>query len=144
MILQGAGRHFFVQGLRYVFRNRGNILPFNNNFGKLDVLFDENCAEHDAVDAWNQFFNSDFWSDMLNESVDFSKDYISERMAYDSGKARNTEEFIEDKCDIQELYDVSIECEVEQNGFRRIPLWKFYNRYTDVFKGYLPHHYDII
>lgn len=111
--------------------------------GKLDVLFDEDCAENDAVDAWNQFFNSDFWSDMLNESVDFSKDCISERMAYDSGKARNTEEFIEDKCDVQELYDVSIECEVEQNGFRRIPLWKFYNRYTDVFKGYLPHHYDI-
>lgn len=109
----------------------------------LDVLFDENCTEQDAIDAWYQFFNNDFWSDMLNESVAITKSYIAEMMAYRSGEIRNTEEFIEDKYDVQEQYDVDIKCDVEQHGFRRIPLWRFFNRYTDVYKGYLPHNYDI-
>lgn len=113
------------------------------NLKKLDVLFDAGCTEQEAVDAWYHFFENDFWSDILNESKDMTKSYVAERMAYEAGEIRNTEEFIEDKYDVQELYDVRIKCEVDQNGFRRIPLWKFYNRYTEVFKGYLPHHYDI-
>lgn len=110
---------------------------------KLDVLFDEKCTEHDAVDAWNQFFNHDFWSDILNESADITKSYVAEQMAYRAGNARDTEEFIEDKYDVQELYDVKIKCEVEKNGIRRTPLNSFFDKWNAVFKGYLPHHYDI-
>ncbi len=111
--------------------------------GKLDILFDDNCSENDALNAWNQFFEHDFWADILNESADITKSYVVEQMAYKEKRARDTEEFIEDKYDVQERYEVEIKCVVEQNGFRQIPLWKFYNRYTDVFRGYLPHHYDI-
>ena len=110
---------------------------------KLEVLFDEKCTEHDAVDAWNQFFNHDFWSDILNESADITKSYVAEQMAYRAGNARDTEEFIEDKYDVQELYDVKIKCEVEKNGIRRTPLNSFFDKWNAVFKGYLPHHYDI-
>lgn len=115
----------------------------NKYLEKLDVLFNEKCTEYEAIDAWNQFFQHAFWSDSLNDIADVNKSSVAESIAYESGRVRNTEEFIEDKFDVLDLYDVTINCEVEQKGFRRIPLWKFFTANTNFFRGYLPHHYDI-
>ena len=41
----------------------------NTYISKLDILFDCNCTEKQAKDAWYDFFNNDYWNTNLNESA---------------------------------------------------------------------------
>lgn len=80
-----------VQGDRDKLENLYNRL--NTYISKLNVLFDSDCTEKQAKDAWYNFFNHDYWNTNLNESarsLAISYNYSKNLYEYD-----DTEEFIE-------------------------------------------------
>jgi len=104
---------------------------------KLDVLFEGNCTKSDAYTAWNEVFNHDYWdADSLNESASLTK-IAFERSAF---AFSNTEEFIEDQVNMNEIYEVKIDCDASGNGFRPKPISAYINK---VLKKYLPHHLSL-
>lgn len=105
--------------------------------GKLDVLFDSNCSKFDAYAAWREVFNHDFWNpDLVNESASLSKG------AFDINAVNfsNTEEFIEDEVNVNEIYEVEIDCEASGNGFRTGPISVYIDK---VLKKFLPHNLSL-
>lgn len=65
----------------------------NTYISKLNILFDSDCTEKQAKDAWYNFFNHDYWNTNLNESarsLAITYNYSKNLYEYD-----DTEEFIE-------------------------------------------------
>lgn len=92
----------------------------NDYLGKLDVLFSEECTEKEAIEAWHEFFNHDFWTYISNESRDLA---ISETFMVKSLNNKitifdDTEEYIENIMPIQYRYNynVKLNCFVKRNG----------------------------
>jgi len=86
---------------------------------KLDVLFKEDCTYKQAVGAWNDFFNHSYWQEqydkaeeirMMKESAFSGAD--EELIYYES------EEFIQYFFPVEKRYQLTLECNVEQDGFR--------------------------
>lgn len=118
--------------------------------GNLEVLFDDNCTEKKAKDAWKEFFNHNFWESTasnraLNEACSYSI-FNEYRVNYN-----DTEEFIENIMPMDLKYEVQLECVVEQDGWRtqllsnilkkkdilrRRKKLDFYINYTNVPKPY--------
>ncbi|MGE4273809.1 MAG: cyclic GMP-AMP synthase DncV-like nucleotidyltransferase [Desulfitobacterium sp.] len=104
---------------------------------KLDVLFDSNCSKTDAYNAWHEVFNHDYWTlASVTESASLSKS------AYERSAATfsNTEEFIEDEVNINEIYEVEIDCEATGDGFRTGPISTYIDR---ILKKFLPHNLSL-
>lgn len=86
---------------------------------KLDVLFEEGCTDKQAVRAWNDFFNHSYWQEQYENAQEtrtleksaFSKS--NEELIYNE-----SEEFIQYYFPIENRYQLTLECHVEQNGFR--------------------------
>ena len=83
---------------------------------KLDILFDSNCTEKQAKDAWYSFFNHDYWNTSLNESTRSllnTYEYGKNLYEYD-----DTEEYIENIYPMQPTTCiVKIDCKVvNKNG----------------------------
>lgn len=83
---------------------------------KLDILFDSNCTEKQAKDAWYSFFNHDYWNTSLNESTRSllnTYEYGKNLYEYD-----DTEEYIENIYPMQPTTCiVKIDCKVvNENG----------------------------
>lgn len=94
---------------------------------KLAILFDEeNCSKKKAKDAWNDFFQHDFWS-TVNESA---KCYSEIARVYYS----NTEEFIQDMFPVDLQYSLELDCIIEADGFRPQRLIEFLRTYK-----WIPH-----
>ena len=72
---------------------------------KLEILFDEDCAEEDAVDAWDDFFNNMYWSNLISEGIEKSAATLSYNF-------NDTEEFIEEKYLLNNKYNLEIDCKV--------------------------------
>lgn len=92
---------------------------------KLDILFDPNCTKKQAMDAWKEFFNHDFWNPKtVQESASKSYAFVSEgtEEEYDY---RETEEFIEYLFPIDLQYEVELDCKVTQDGWRVASLHEF-------------------
>lgn len=96
---------------------------------KLTTLFDDKCTKKQALSAWSDFFNHEFWSEEAdklqkssNEAFSIYKtaDYEEEVFDYDE-----TEEFIEDLYPVSLRYNLNIECKVEQNGYQIDTLYNF-------------------
>lgn len=103
----------------------------------LEVLFNDDCTEKDAINAWGKFFNHSFWDELEPSS-------ISKRFTENNVKIFNdTEEFIEDLYPVLEKYDVTIECKVSGNGFSVMPIAKYLDRYAPSLKNYIPHNFSI-
>lgn len=105
------------------YRNR-----LNEKLEKLDVLFEDDCDEKRAKNAWYEFFNHEYWNKNSVELKSYSQ------YCYD-----NTEEFIEDIVNINEQNYVKISAEFEGNGFRTQPL----NRILERFNCKIPHKCNI-
>ncbi|GAB6152800.1 hypothetical protein JCM17380_15500 [Desulfosporosinus burensis] len=75
------------------------------------------CTENEAIEAWKQFFNHDYWSDLLIEDSQIleksSYSSLEQRYAYDE-----TEEFIENMFPVELKYVLRIDCKVTQAGWR--------------------------
>ena len=97
----------------------------------LSKLFDDNCTYTDAVNAWNEFFAHTYWSSLENRVVSESHS-LFKAVSFD-----NTEEFIDEKYNLNEQYDVTIDCKVMGNGFTLMPLPEFIDKYAYKFGGFL-------
>ncbi|MCX0361617.1 nucleotidyltransferase [Clostridium perfringens] len=84
-----------------------------NSLKKLDVLFSDSCTESDAIKAWSNFFNHEYWDELLNESS--SRAYSVEKS--NSFEFVETEEFIEYLFPVDIKYDIKLDCKVIQDGF---------------------------
>lgn len=104
----------------------------NGKLSELDILFDENCSDTDAKNAWYKFFNHDYW-------IAYSKSTISESCQKSLYAFSNTEQFIEDLYNMDEQYTVKIDCIISKNGFRDMPILSFLEK----FNGWLPHGFSI-
>ncbi|MGG0433212.1 nucleotidyltransferase [Priestia megaterium] len=86
---------------------------------KLDVLFEEDCTQSKALEAWNGFFNHNYWENQIEKSasteVFSSRMFENEEELYDYNE---TEEFIEYKFPINLKYSLQIDCRVTQDGWR--------------------------
>lgn len=84
---------------------------------KLDILFDSNCTEKQAKDAWKEFFNHDYWNTNLNESMrSLSNTYSYTKSLYEYD---DTEEYIENMYPIQStMCVVRIDCKVVDKSGR--------------------------
>ncbi|WP_031517737.1 nucleotide-binding domain-containing protein [Desulfofalx alkaliphila] len=84
---------------------------------KLDILFTDGCTKEQAIEAWNDFFNHSYWSDLLTE--DTQKANESAYCATETfPECDETEEFIEHIYPIDIKYDLNINCRVTQDGWR--------------------------
>ena len=83
----------------------------NTYISELDVLFETDCTEKQAKDAWYSFFNHDYWNTALNESarsLSITYSYSKNIYEYD-----DTEEFIENMYPAQlTTCFVEIDCKV--------------------------------
>jgi hypothetical protein len=103
----------------------------------LNVLFESSCNKTQACLAWQAVFNSDFWNpDSLTESVSLRKNESGGR----PGAVSNTEQFIEDQVNINEIYDVEVECEASGRGFRTSPIREYLSKAPE---GFLPHNLSL-
>jgi hypothetical protein len=96
---------------------------------KLSVLFEKKCTKEQALNAWGEFFNHDYWNEeasklqkSLNETLSVYKTANLEEDIFDYDE---TEEFIEDLFPVSIRYNLKIECKVEQNGYQIDTLYNF-------------------
>ena len=105
----------------------------NTYIDKLSVLFEYGCTKPSAYEAWEEVFNHDYWHlNSQNENAAMQKtQYGIASVSY-----TNTEEFVEDMININETYEVRINCEASADGFRTQPI----GRLIDIaLRKYLPH-----
>lgn len=108
-----------------------------SNLKELDVLFEGDCDYKKAVEAWSAFFNHSYWDDL-------HKEFLNENFSVRKSQAfRDTEEFIEDKYPVYEIYDVEIDCKVTGNGLSLIALSEYLDKYAPRFKRYIPHNFSV-
>ena len=105
---------------------------------KLQVLNEPDCTREKAIAAWNDFFNRDFWSDLLTESSMKVFALESRSRVQDAVSFRDTEQFIEDMMPVVEQYDATITATAKGNGFLDHPLQFFLTKYR-----LIPHHFMI-
>lgn len=92
--------------------------------GKLDILFNDNCTEKEAIEAWYEFFQHNFWTydegfekrassinEMLNET-----NFIAKSQNGTCSICEDTEEFIENMMPRNETGKVSINCKIFKDG----------------------------
>ena len=79
---------------------------------KLDVLFETDCTEKDAKNAWYEFFNHEYWNTNMNESKMLINNTYQRNLEYD-----DTEEDIENIFPIQRtMCYVKINCKVTKGN----------------------------
>lgn len=98
---------------------------------QLDVLFNEYCTYEEAMEAWGNFFNHKYWTECLKEPK------VKRSIKFD-----NTEEFIQHKHDMDIQYSLSINCDVQGNGWRKQPLLDFLNK-TRKFERFIPYNFKV-
>lgn len=85
----------------------------SDKFSKLDITFKSDCTKKQAYDSWYKIFNHDYWQYSENESVENSYANVVKNYTFAS-----TEEYIQDKYEVDICYSAKIDCNVEANGFR--------------------------
>lgn len=88
---------------------------------KLDILFTDDCTDKQAMEAWNTFFNHSYWSDEIEKlaeaTIVVNKSFANELDESDYNY-RETEEFIEYMFLFEKRYQLHIDCQITQDGFR--------------------------
>ena len=105
-----------------------------NKLGDLDILFEEECSLTDAIQAWSDFFDHDYWRGLLQEETARLQIQHSLTHPYD-----DTEQFIEELYPVNEIYRCSVSCHVTGDGWRQKPLSEFLN----VLRKYVPHNFTV-
>lgn len=92
------------------FKNR-----LNTYLSKLNILFDEdNCTKKDAMDAWYEFFNHNYWE--YDEEIEETGQSLSKSpfvllntgyLEYD-----DTEEYIDNIMPVENKYKIKLDCKV--------------------------------
>lgn len=100
----------------------------------LEVLFKEDCAEADAIQAWYGFFNHEYW----NVEPSASNYSLSTTFSHVCSFAE-TEQFIEELFPVSISYYCKISCHVSGNGWRPKPLSEF----LTMLRRFIPHNFEI-
>ena len=95
----------------------------------LDILFEDDCTQADAFQAWYGFFNHDYWSEQPEEA---SSQSLPANRVY---AFNDSEEYIEDKFSTSIIYSCSVSCCISRDGWRPQPL----NTFLSKVQRYLPH-----
>lgn len=99
----------------------------------LEVLFEQNCSEDDAVSAWLAFFNHNYWVDRA----------AKRHVEYSSAAARqqysDTEQFIEELYPVRLTDNVKLSCIISGNGFRPTSI----NSYIGILSKFIPHNLTV-
>ena len=98
---------------------------------KLDILFESNCTYQEAISAWREFFNHDYWSGLCRSTVKISE-------SLESRSYKDTEEFIDELYPVLERYSVGIDCQISGNGFREMSVFEYLTRYAPTFERFIP------
>lgn len=97
------------------FKNR-----LTTHLNKLDVLFEKDCTLKKAMNAWNEFFNNDFWEDsVINECstlMNFNRDTYEMYAEISTSSVIYNEEIIENLYPVSLRNYISLNCFVERNG----------------------------
>lgn len=121
--------------------DRTKMTNWKNRLSKklqeLDVLFDNDCTYSQATATWGTFFNHSYWDELANVSISESFNICK------SSTFTDTEEYIDEMYDIDERYDVIIDCKVKGNGFTLMPIVEFLNKYAFKFGKFIPHHFSV-
>ncbi|MBP1309012.1 hypothetical protein JOD82_002032 [Paenibacillus sp. 1182] len=91
----------------------------NDKLMKLDVLFDSDCTYKHAVEAWENFFNHSYWTDLKQEErAQLTKSYsqLSESQVYYD--YRETEEYISNMFPVNLKFNLELDCVVSKNDKR--------------------------
>lgn len=125
------------QSLKLVSKDDVKINNFYNrldeNLAKLDVLFKPNCTRIEALQAWKEFFNHDYWEELIKREYQYYKSSIARKEYYDY---RDTEEFIEDYFPVNIQYDIELDCWVIKNGKKIDLLSSFLKKKQPLIPGY--------
>lgn len=109
----------------------------NSKLKDLDILFMEDCTYGQAVHAWNKFFDHIYWENLVDNVV-------SETFSVKKAVSFNdTEQFIDELYDINDQYDVIIDCKVTGKGFLVMPIGEFIEKYFQKFGGFIPHNFSV-
>lgn len=104
---------------------------------ELDVLFDSDCSDNNAIEAWNIFFNHSYWGEIEKSAV--SEDLMN----LSSENYDDTEEFIDEVYPVYEKYDIDIGCIVTGNGFTDMPILKYLTKYASRFNNFIPINFNV-
>jgi len=104
------------------------------NLEKLDILFDFDCTESEALQSWTNFFNCEYFYELINKQ----NDKVINNLDYN-----NTEEFIDDIYPVMEIYDVSIDCRVSSDGFRETSIYRYLKERSKFFKKCVPYNFSV-
>lgn len=96
---------------------------------KLSILHNDKCTKEQALNAWGEFFNHDFWSEESNKlqksSYEAFSIYKTASLEEDIFDYDETEEFIEELFPVSIKYHLKIECKIEQDGYQIDSLYNF-------------------
>jgi hypothetical protein len=141
-----------------------NLVNRLKNFlSKLEILFDDKCTLKEAIEAWHEFFQHDFWTyDEENEKRSYA---VSESvMKFTSMKLDeydDTEEFIQNIMTVEEKYYIKLDCKIKEfevkdnktiikqitnlstlrGAGKRIPLERIFEFYLDINK--VPYPFEV-
>ena len=116
-------------------RNWKNRL--SSQLEKLSVLFEDDCTYAQALNAWSGFFQHDYWTSLAASALTESYS-LRKSLPY-----RDTEQFIEDMCPVDEQYDVTIDCQVIGQGVHLIPIQEFFHKFAITRGRYLPRNFKV-
>lgn len=99
--------------------------------GKLDILLSDDCTKKQAIEAWYEFFEHDFWTydDVTNKSAfalaetRMIKSYNNTVFEYD-----DTEEYIENIMPVEDRYYIKLDCKIVDNNKTMIKLSTINNK----------------
>lgn len=86
----------------------------NDNLSKLDILFDDNCTDYQAIEAWEAFFNHSYWTEQKQKLTKALESFSSLYEPEEYTRYRETEEFIQYQIPVnyQSQYEIDLDCKV--------------------------------
>lgn len=102
----------------------------------LDILFEDDCSNEDALQAWYGFFNHDYWCEHVSETSSFPLATVHKSVVR---SFNDNEQFIEDLFPVRLNHTVKVSCVVGGDGWRPKPI----NEFLSLLRQFLPHNFEI-
>ncbi|WP_433746377.1 nucleotide-binding domain-containing protein [Falsibacillus pallidus] len=112
----------------------------SQQLAKLDVLFESNCTQAKALEAWEGFFNHQYWTNQkqaLSKGYAMEQAHVSLASLQESQYYRDSEEFITDFFGKSLFsYRLDVDCVVKNKGNRVGLLSSILNKRELLLPGY--------
>ena len=102
----------------------------------LDILFNEECSQEDAIQAWYGFFNHDYWRGQVSDLSCYTLSTVQKAHIC---TFNDNEQFIEDLYPVRIYYNCGISCRVSGNGWREKPISEF----LGLLQKFVPHNFRV-